>query len=229
MVRAVESGHDPIEVLQSAAAVADTIEDNGKAKDFGLVPASQFIAASHQVNYLVDGMVAEGQSLLIAAAEKCFKTTLAVDLVTSITTGERFLGQFDVLKKTPVLMFSGESGDAKLTQTLRAVCAAKGIDYSDLRDLIITTELPQLGNAADIIALRRQIKRHNAGMIVLDPAYLCMDIAVPGRWTSMRGQARRTIRRNGTSPYRDQATPYVALRKARGSSSDAGRMSASSR
>lgn len=61
-----------------------------------LLDASTFALTNYRQQYLVKGIVAEGQPLLIAGQAKTLKTSMTLDLLLSIATGEPFLGKFQV-------------------------------------------------------------------------------------------------------------------------------------
>ena len=79
-----------------------------------------------QLDFLVDGILAVGQSGIIAGASKTLKTSLAVDLSMSLAFGLDFLGTYPVTKPRRVLMFTIESGEYMIKDTCLRVAKAKG-------------------------------------------------------------------------------------------------------
>ena len=69
---------------------------------------------------------------------------------------------------------SGESGLATIQETARRIAISMGVQLADIGGLIISDQLPVLGNAAYIAALRTMVTGDEIEILILDPAYLCL-------------------------------------------------------
>ena len=58
---------------------------------------------------------------------------MAADLLLSIASGDKFLGEFAIASQARSLFMSGESGFAILQETARRICEAKGRRLSDIK------------------------------------------------------------------------------------------------
>ncbi|TWT31954.1 AAA family ATPase [Blastopirellula retiformator] len=99
----------------------------------------ELLEQPHEVDWLVPGLLSRGAPAVICGPSKCLKTSLAVDLVAALSTGEKFLGRFATKRKVRVGFFSGEQAKHALTdltrrwmtskqkqETPRFVCALQG-------------------------------------------------------------------------------------------------------
>jgi len=130
-----------------------------------------------QLDFLVDGILAAGQSGIIAGASKTLKTSLAVDLSMSLAFGLDFLGAYPVTKPRRVLMFTIESGEYMIKDTCLRVAKAKSISKAEWADQIHfhCDWAPTAGNSEHIDILRLMIRDTEADVVILDPTYLMID------------------------------------------------------
>ncbi len=61
-----------------------------------LVQATEFWDREYDDTYLIDGLVAAGESLIVGGAQKTLKTSTCIDLMVSMATGKPALGYFTV-------------------------------------------------------------------------------------------------------------------------------------
>jgi replicative DNA helicase len=143
---------------------------------------TEFVRADYRLAWAVRRMLVFGQPVVIGAPKKSMKTSVMFDLAVSLAAGVPFLGQFDVVDPTAVLIISGESGGYVMQETILRVCRAKGIDPEVLEGrLFIGDELPQLGLDEDMEALAEFIRTKAVKVVIIDPLYLCLIQGTPGR------------------------------------------------
>jgi hypothetical protein len=141
--------------------------------------------------WLVEGVLVEGEVCLLAGPRKTLKTSIALDLAVSLSSGQPFLGRFPVSKKGRVLFLSGESGQPTIVETARRIASAKGI--SDVADLDIWwgTELPSVDRPDEGSPLEVAIKYRlltdvieevSPSVVIIDPLYVML-------FSKMRGNA----------------------------------------
>ncbi|HUY31850.1 MAG TPA: AAA family ATPase [Pirellulales bacterium] len=136
----------------------------------------ELAAADLRTHYLIDGVLAAGQTTIIGGAEKAGKTTITLAAAVAMTTGRPWLGHYAVPRPVRVAVQSGESGMATLRETVARIALADGIDYRDIEGLTIGDELPTLGaGRADVDRADELLDTTGADVWMLDPAYLCVD------------------------------------------------------
>jgi hypothetical protein len=138
-----------------------------------LISSADFAVASYPKNYIVNGVLCEGQNCVMGGKSKTLKTATAIDLVTSIGSGTPFLGQFDVKQKRRVMMLSGESGESTTQETARRICANKGIELGSV-DAFWGFQLPRVSAADDMLEFRNVVNDNDIEVAVVDPLYLCL-------------------------------------------------------
>ena len=162
-----------------AALVADLTEragqiGNGIADDGdGLLDSAGLDAADLRHKWLVPGLLVRNQPAIIGGPQKSLKTCLAVDLALSLGMGQPFLSRFPTLRRTRVMLLSGESGAATIRETARRIAASHEMALADA-DVLWGFDLPKLGDSGDVAALKRTIERREVEVVIIDPAYLCM-------------------------------------------------------
>lgn len=124
------------------------------------------------IRWLIDGVLVEGQPLIVGGPIKVLKTSIIVDLAISLASGKKFLGRFIVNRTARVMIMSGESGMPVLKETANRVRRSKDIE-GWLDNLHWSEELPQLDDPGSIERLVRTLKRDHIEVLAVDPAYLC--------------------------------------------------------
>jgi hypothetical protein len=138
------------------------------------------------VRWLVEGVLPEQQPAVLGGPLKSLKTSTAVDLAVSVATGAPFLGVFRVPEPKHVTLFSGESGEPVIRETVRRVCAAKGVRPADVEArLRVFFKLPRLDDPGDLERLTFILRYHKARLVVLDPLYRCLLTSGAGNATSL--------------------------------------------
>lgn len=121
---------------------------------------------------LIEGVIVEGQPLLLAGPKKTQKTVIGLDLAVSLTTATPFLGRFPVREPRKVLYLSGESGQAAVATTLTRIAEARGATPSE--DLSLCFRRVQFTKKGERDKLRALIEFYSADVVLIDPAYLSM-------------------------------------------------------
>ena len=97
---------------------------------FTPIPIQQLEAMDLKLEYVVDRLFVGEGSLFVGGQEKTFKTGLTMDLLISLASGEKFLGEFEILQRKTAVMFTAEIGLPTAQQLVRRICAAKGLEPS---------------------------------------------------------------------------------------------------
>ncbi len=126
-----------------------------------------------QPDWLVKDILVAKQPLVIGGPPKSLKTSLALDLAVSLGTGTHFLNTFQVSKQRRVAVFSGESGQTTINETLQRIVHSKGKSV-DTCLVHCGFRLPRLSHLADRNELRALLKKEEIEVVVIDPLYLCL-------------------------------------------------------
>ncbi len=143
---------------------------------FEAIAFAEFSRKAYTNDYLVERCFVRGQPCVLGGPPKVLKTSVAMDLSTSLCTGTKFLNRFRVYRKVRTVFLSAESGEGPLQDTYLAVCKSKGIDPGSVEGMVGFT-LPRLSNDTDMTELVRGLKEHAAEVVVIDPAYTSLDPA----------------------------------------------------
>jgi hypothetical protein len=145
----------------------------GEPKYVG-IDAQQLATGDYRLEYLIDGLLVQGQPGFLGGPKKSLKTSLALDLGLSLVTGGCFLGKFRVNARRRVVILSGESGLATLQETALRVCLAMGIELADVDGFTICTTLPRLNNESDLTECQQFLIDAGAEVAIFDPLYLML-------------------------------------------------------
>ena len=160
------------------------------------ITAAELASKDWTQNYLVKDMLTELEVCILAGAKKVLKTNVLCELAISLATATPFLGGFNVPEPKMVGFISGESGGKTLAETLSRVCDSKNIagDPVELRyvdKFVLSMKMPQIESAVHMKELARWLKAHSVEVLLLDPAYLCMDGTDSGNLMVQGGKLRR--------------------------------------
>lgn len=173
------AGESADELCQRLVTTAETIRAGltpGKPA-FSTMTAAELDAADCFLEYLVADILVSGQPCVLAASKKSLKTTLAIDLQLSLASGSPFVGKFYVPNPVRVALMSGESGDATIQETARRIARSKPWkNLSDYENAIFSFDLPRLGQPQTKRELIDFITTHRLRVLIIDPAYLCLDL-----------------------------------------------------
>ena len=120
----------------------------------------------------LDGGVVAGQNLIMGGPQKAMKTSVALDLVISVSSGVPFLNMFEVPRACPVAFVSGESGNATLREAAMAIAVSKRVRLST--ELYLSFALPSLAIEEHLAVLENEIVEKGLGLMIVDPAYLAL-------------------------------------------------------
>ena len=161
---------------------------------YSWVHSDELDSAEFRLDYLIEGTLVAGQTLVLGGATKAMKTSLMVDAAVSLASGSPFLGRLHVTRPCRVAVMSGESGLPVLQDIARRVCRARDISLADLRDTLVwTPDLPKLGSPKHLAALETDLRGSRAEVLAIDPMYLCMPGADAGN-LHIQGEYLREIK-----------------------------------
>ena len=168
------NGHTSDELLANLWAGVEDLrrEADPNASEIVSFPLCEFIKQDHRVECLIEGLQPARMGGLIAAKSKGQKTTIACGMDFGLATGTPVLGRFHVPRPVSCGIMSGESGAATIAETFQRIAAASEIDIRDVRNLHVSTEVPQLLTAKDCDSVERFIDRHALESLTIDPSYL---------------------------------------------------------
>ena len=156
-----------------AQKLQNLIAQIAKSKnDLATISSAEFAKLDCTVKYLIEGVLVEAQPMVIGALSKSMKTSLMLDAAVSLATGTKFLDRFQCMK-TPVMVYSGESGRGVLQATTKSICKAKGIKLSQV-DVRWGFQVPLIGEERQVQILRREMQQHGTKVLFIDPTYLAL-------------------------------------------------------
>lgn len=167
---------DPEELATEAKQIGRICDDPAiRRRKIGVMNSADFEGAQFEMNYLIEHIAVTGQNMVVGGVGKVLKTLICgVDMGISIASGSSFLGQFRVPAKQRVCFLSGESGEFKLQDVARRVCATKEISLKEDVDMLWGWDLPQLAKPDDLDALGRMVRETGTKVLMIDPLYLCL-------------------------------------------------------
>jgi hypothetical protein len=168
---ATPENYDPEPEWRLTAGIDEAFEQR-----FRLVTAGQLNSDQYETRYLIPGILAAGQPGGIFGGFKTLKTSLAADLAISLASGTPFLGRFPVAEPGKVLFLSGEAGLPAVRSIARRICAERGLSLESLDNFVVSPDLPRLDRPVDLMILEELIRKQNAVCVVIDPAYLAIDV-----------------------------------------------------
>lgn len=126
--------------------------------------------------FVVDDIMVKGEPMIIGGASKSLKTTIALDLALSISTGTKFLGSFETLEPQPVMFISGESGEYTLQENCKTMLSARDLDFSKAADLYMSFRLPKIDRTLDVESLIQEMRERDIRICFIDPLYRCFRV-----------------------------------------------------
>ena len=176
-LKGLGEGRDVTEVADTISTVLGTITVDSKPQEFKTMTSAELDAADLRTDYLVEDVLARGQPFIVAAAKKMLKTNSSIDLTLALASGCKFLDKFYVPKSVRVALMSGESGDAVIQETARRIAKSKPwMNLRDYTNAIWSFDLPRLGQPQTKRDLTKFIRDLALDVVVVDPAYLCLDL-----------------------------------------------------
>jgi biotin carboxyl carrier protein len=178
---------------QSGPAAADA---------FNFFTAGQLDKAVLDLRYLIPGLLAAGEPTILAGPGKSLRTSLALDLASSLAGGGKFLGHFQAAEPARVAYLC-DGGLADVQERLRRIAGARDTTLDQLSDgLLVADWLPQLDNAQHLLSLGTWLSDRAVKLLVLDPAARCLPAAaVDNVFTAGRllGELAAVCRRAGAT------------------------------
>ena len=141
--------------------------------DYELITAAECLRRNYPLEYLIKGVLAKGEPVLVCAPLKACKTLLAADMAIALVKGGFFLGYFPVPRPVPTMMLWGESGWRGVQTNIRRIGMAAGATDADFENLFVGVKLPKFGSPAHARALDQEIKRRGVEVVIIDCLYLC--------------------------------------------------------
>lgn len=151
------------------------------AKLHRLEPAwslNQLFEADLKEEFIIEQVLIENQSKVVAGEFKTLKTTLLIMLALSLCSGKKFLGRFEVFKKKRVLFCSAESGKRKIRNTIFAVAKQMDVNLAELRDsglLKLSWWVPKISSSEVMEYFKNEIDKAKAEVVMIDPLYQALD------------------------------------------------------
>jgi hypothetical protein len=130
----------------------------------------QFLEHKIDIEFLIDRYLVKGLTMLCAGPQKACKTTMMLYMGLCLALGVLFLGSR--VTKSRVLVLTGESGLPTLQETVKRILATMNTKY-DPDFFHISSWLPKLGESLE--ELGELLQELRIDVLIVDPAYLCMD------------------------------------------------------
>ena len=141
--------------------------DQAKFQTFNL---DELLSGDFKVDYLIDGILVDGQPCICAGPQKSLKTTLLMLMGLCLSRGEKFLGHN--CQKRRVLFMSGESGMAALQDIAKRMKASLAGEH-DPAAFHLSPMLPRFDQPLD--SLEALLVEKKIEVLIIDPVYLCMN------------------------------------------------------
>jgi hypothetical protein len=123
--------------------------------------------------YLIDGIMAANQQMVMGGLSKTLKTKLALQMALSLVTATPYLGKFNVPAAVPVGFWSAESGDGTIQATAVEMLKTMEVDGHGL-PLHLCFRVPHFTDAESMAQLEAKIVQYKLKVAIIDPAYLAM-------------------------------------------------------
>jgi len=129
-------------------------------------------------NFIIRDLMFETGALMIGGQNKTFKTTIGLDLIVSLATGQPFLNEFEIECATKrVAVFSSETQEHIMTQYLGTVIKAKDLTLCDFRkSFTINSTVPPFvmlsdGHMKRNVRFERYLQDKKPEVVLFDPLY----------------------------------------------------------
>jgi AAA domain len=153
-------------------------------------PAYRLRDRPDEQRWLVAALWAEEAVGIIRGEPKCCKSFLALDLAVCVAAGTPGLRRFAVKKPGRVLLYAAEDALHIVRRRLDGICAAAGVDLTDLDLQVITAPSLRLDLETDRSRLTQTVAR-------LKPRRLGIDENVSGEVAPLLAYLRDLQRRHG--------------------------------
>jgi hypothetical protein len=150
--------------------------------------ADDLEASDQDLDFIVEGLFVDKAPLIVGGREKCFKTSLTMDLAMSLATGKPFLGRFPIVQERKVTFFTAEIGDAAGKLLIRRIRESKGVPEGEIGPLNIITSVPsfsvhkvfdkETGHPQLVPSVPYEFKLYletvETDVMIFDPLYFCL-------------------------------------------------------
>jgi hypothetical protein len=175
--RQIASDNSPSEVITKLSAAIEEFRSQDRPQTFRTMTSAELDSADLHTEYLVTDVMARMQATIIAAAKKSLKTNTAIDLTLSLASRSPFLGKFCVPEAVRVALMSGESGERTIQETAQRIARSKPWpNLSNYENAVWSFDLPRLGHPQTKRELVSFIEDQRLQVLIIDPAYLCLDL-----------------------------------------------------
>lgn len=141
------------------------------ARELEAYPLPDFMRLEFRQNFLINGVITEGQAGVVSAKSKTNKTNLSLAMAAAIASGRPFLNQYEVTEPQPCGIISAESGGATIQEGFGRISAAMRLIPSELKNLIVSTKVPLLTTPDGLDQLERLIIKYGLRALFVDPTY----------------------------------------------------------
>jgi hypothetical protein len=172
-----ECGPDAIRKAITEAVPPEAFAPTSPAKEitFSFLDSTELDTTDYRDTFLIQDILVAREPAIIGGRQKTLKTSLAIDMALSLTSGIDFLSHFRVTRPARVLFVSRESGPGAIQRTARAVAASKGLSLGSLSNgLFWGWNLPAVSSPPSLEAFGRAVAAYGIEVVFLDPAYLCL-------------------------------------------------------
>jgi hypothetical protein len=137
--------------------------------------AAELIDSDDEVEYLIEGVLAKGQLMMLVGPVKSAKTSILIDMGVSLASGTAMLDYQEFRTHGPlrVGLWSGEGGKSILRSALARIAKRKQQNPRKL-GMRFYIGLPQLSDAEQLARLASIIREDRLDVVMLDPMYLCL-------------------------------------------------------
>lgn len=156
-------------------------DDSPMAKyGFEPIPIEKLVRMDLKLEWLVDRVLIGKGPLIIGGREKCFKTSLAMDLAVSLATQTKWLGEFQVNHMRETAFFTAEIAQEDCQELSIRIMEAKGLDPMAVRGFDIVPTVPSMAinrvtqQPADMkafLGLKRYLQERKPNVAMFDPLY----------------------------------------------------------
>jgi replicative DNA helicase len=172
------ASQDPKAYIEQVQKTIEKYEKIGGATSQPMfMSPKEFAKAEFKLDWLIPGVLVEGQPCIVGGPSKAMKTSVMTDLAVSLGTGAgtQFLGHFAVKKPGRRVGFlSCESGGATLQETFMRVCKARQVEFAQCNVYPECVRIPKLGDPKELRNLAHWTKDLGFEVLIIDPVYLCL-------------------------------------------------------
>ena len=165
---------DDVTAVESEMAMPITLSDN--EDPYEILDFDNFISSDYQMEYLVDGVLVEGQPAIICGPSKSLKTNNSIALSVALASGTKFLDTYKVSRKCKVLFMSAESGKSAIQSSVKRIMSAYRINPKQMSgQWFLADWVPHAKIEERYDQFKAAIARHKPDVVFIDPVYQATD------------------------------------------------------